>query len=104
MSKVGIIANPFASTDIRRLVAYATTIGSHHKIGFIQRVILALNWVGVSEILIMPDRDNLGYRALDGIAINKLRCCVSILDMPVTNEAEDSIGATHFMKEKGVGI
>jgi len=72
MSKVGIIANPFASMDIRRLVAHATTMGSYQKIGILRRVIMALDWVGVSEILIMPDRDHLGNRALADIGQHKL--------------------------------
>ena len=102
MSKVGIIANPFASMDIRRLVAYATTMGSYQKIGIVRRVILALGWVGIDEILIMPDRDNLGYRALTDIGQHKLKCQASILEMPITNESEDSMTATRIMKEQGV--
>jgi len=102
MSKVGIIANPFASMDIRRLVAYATTMGSYHKIGIVRRVILALNWVGVNEILIMPDRDHLGYRALADIGQHKLKSRAAILNMPITNEAEDSIKATQLMREQDV--
>ena len=102
MSKVGIIANPFASMDIRRLVAYATTMGSYHKIGIARRVILALSWVGVDEILIMPDRDNLGYRALADIGQHKPGCRASILNMSITNEAEDSMRAAQLMNEQGV--
>ncbi len=99
MSKVGIIANPFASSDIRRLVAYASTMGSYPKIGILRRAILALNWVGVSEILVMPDREQLGYRAVADIGQHKLACRVSIIDMPVTNEAEDSMRAAECMNE-----
>jgi predicted polyphosphate/ATP-dependent NAD kinase len=102
MSKVGIIANPFASMDIRRLVAHATTMGSYQKIGILRRVILALDWAGVSEILIMPDRDHLGNRALADIGQHKLKCRASILKIPVTNEAEDSAKASQLMREQGV--
>jgi predicted polyphosphate/ATP-dependent NAD kinase len=102
MSKVGIIANPFASMDIRRLVAHATTMGSYHKIGILRRVILALNWVGVSEIIIMPDRDHLGNRALADIGQHKLTSRASILNMPVTNEAEDSMKASQLMRQQAV--
>jgi predicted polyphosphate/ATP-dependent NAD kinase len=102
MSKVGIIANPFASMDIRRLVAYATTMGSYQKIGIVRRVILALGWVGVDEILIMPDRDNLGHRALADIGQHMPKCRASILEMTITNESEDSMTAARLMKEQGV--
>jgi predicted polyphosphate/ATP-dependent NAD kinase len=102
MSKVGIIANPSASSDIRRLVAHASTMGSYPKIGILRRAILALDWVGVSEILIMPDREHLGNRALADIGQHKLGCRASILDMPVTNEAEDSMRAAQLMSEHKV--
>ena len=102
MSKVGIIANPFAGRDIRRLVAHATTVGSHHKIGIVRRVILALNWVGVDEILIMPSRDNLGRRAIADIGNHKLKCRVSIPDIRVTSDAEDSMRTAQIMREQGV--
>ncbi len=102
MSSVGIIANPFSSMDIRRLVAYASTMGSYHKIGIVRRVLSALNWVGVDEILIMPDRDNLGRRAMADIRRHELRCRVSIMDIPITNEAEDSVRAARLMREQGV--
>jgi predicted polyphosphate/ATP-dependent NAD kinase len=99
---VGIIANPFASTDIRTVVAYATAVGSYHKVGIIRRVILALNWTGVDEILIMPDRDTMGYRALKDIGHDELRCRASVMEMRLTNEAEDSMRAAQFMNEQGV--
>ena len=102
MSKVGIIANPFASMDIRRLVAYASTIGSYYKIGIVRRAISALNWVGVDEILIMPDRDHMGYRAVSDISKQELKSKVTILDARITNEAEDSIQAAKMMKRAGV--
>jgi predicted polyphosphate/ATP-dependent NAD kinase len=102
VGKVGIIANPFASMDIRRLVAHATTMGSYQKIGILRRVILALDWAGVSEIIIMPDRDHLGNRALADIGQHKLKCQASILKIPVTNEAEDSAKASQLMRQQGV--
>ncbi len=102
MSSVGIIANPFSSMDIRRLVAYASTMGSYHKIGIVRRVLAALNWVGVDEILIMPDRDNLGRRAMADIRRHELRCRVSVMDIPITNEAEDSVRAARLMREQSV--
>jgi predicted polyphosphate/ATP-dependent NAD kinase len=102
MSKVGIIANPMASLDIRRLVSHATTMGSYPKIGILRRVILALDWAGVSDILIMPDRDQLGIQALAGTGQRKLKSRACILDMPITNESEDSMKASELMRQQGV--
>jgi predicted polyphosphate/ATP-dependent NAD kinase len=102
MSKVGIIANPSASTDIRSTASYATSVGSYHKVGILRRVILALNWVGVDEILIMPDVDTLGLRALKGMVHDKLSSQVSIVEMPIDGVAEDSIMATRLMNKQEV--
>jgi predicted polyphosphate/ATP-dependent NAD kinase len=102
MSRVGIIANPSASTDIRSTASYATSVGSYHKVGILRRVILALNWVGVDEILIMPDVDTLGLRALKGMVHDKLSSQVSLVEMTIDGVAEDSITATRLMNEQGV--
>jgi hypothetical protein len=90
MSKVGIIANPAAGKDIRRLVAYATVTDNVKKTGIVRRAILALDATGVDEILIMPDYYNLGGKALDGIRQHELKCRVSFLEMPVSGDAEES--------------
>lgn len=102
MSKVGIIANPAAGKDIRRLVAYATVTDNVKKTGIVRRAIMALNATGVDEILIMPDHYKLGYQALDGIRQHELNCQVSIIDIPITSQAEDSMRAARFMNEQGV--
>ena len=40
MTTVGVIANPAAGKDIRRLVSYATHTSDAHKVGQIQRAVL----------------------------------------------------------------
>jgi len=102
MSKVGIIANPAAGKDIRRLVAYATVTDNVKKTGIVRRAIMALNATGVDEILIMPDSYNLGGKAIDGIRQHELRCHVHTMDMAVTDHAEDSMKAARLMNEQGV--
>jgi predicted polyphosphate/ATP-dependent NAD kinase len=102
MSKVGIIANPAAGKDIRRLVAYATVTDNVKKTGIVRRAILALNATGVDEILIMPDYYNMGGKALDGIRQHELKCRVSFLEMPVSGDAEDSKRAAHLMDKQDV--
>jgi len=101
MSKVGIIANPAAGKDIRRLVAYATVTDNVKKTGIVRRAILALDSTGVDEILIMPDTYQLGAKAIDGIRQHELKCQINILDMPVNDRPEDSIKAARLMNEAG---
>jgi predicted polyphosphate/ATP-dependent NAD kinase len=76
-------------------------MGSYQKIGILKRVIMALDWAGVEEILIMPDRDSLGRRAAEDLC-NSLKARVEIIDLPINNEADDSMKAAAFMVRKGV--
>ena len=103
MSKVGIIANPAAGKDIRRLVAYASITGNREKIDLLRRIILGIDSTGVNEILVMPDYYSLGSMALSGLKKNKITVETSILDMPVSGTQEDSTTAMRLMAELGVG-
>ena len=65
MSLVGIIANPAASKDIRRLVAQGRVIPDWEKVNIVRRVMLGLQAVGANQILAMADSSNLVRRAAD---------------------------------------
>lgn len=101
MTCVGIIANPASGRDIRRLVARASVFGNNEKVNILQRVLLALDAVGVDEASIMPDEYELGGRALDGLKLTSLRAAV--LDMPTTATDKDSTQAALRFCDMGVG-
>lgn len=101
MSHVGIIANPVSGKDIRRLVTHASVFDNHEKVNIIQRVLLALDALGVAEVSIMPDTFGLGRRAIDGIRLSALRA--QLLDMPVGGAESDSTNAARRLREMGVG-
>jgi len=103
MSKVGIIANPAAGKDIRRLVSYASLMTNMEKAELVRRIILGIDSTGVDEILLMPDYYGLGSRALSGLGREKIKARTTILDMLITGTQEDSTNAMRLMKELGVG-
>ncbi|MDP2920446.1 MAG: NAD(+)/NADH kinase [Dehalococcoidia bacterium] len=103
MSKVGIIANPAAGKDIRRLVAYASLTGNREKIDLVRRIILGIDSTGVDEILLMPDYSGLCPQALSGLGGEKLRAHCRILDMRATGTQTDSSAAMALMAEMGAG-
>jgi len=103
MSKVGIIANPAAGKDIRRLVSYASLTDNREKTDLVRRIILGIDSTGVDEILLMPDYYGLGSRALSGLSRENIKAKISILDMTVSGTQEDSTTAMRMMKELGVG-
>jgi predicted polyphosphate/ATP-dependent NAD kinase len=99
LATVGIIANPAAGKDIRRLVAHGRFIPNQEKVNILKRILAGLDAVRVEQALFMPDAAMLGRAALDGA---RLGIDVQFLDMPVFNEERDSSRAAEMMAELGV--
>lgn len=99
MASVGIIANPAAGKDIRRLVAQGRFVPNQEKVNILKRILAGLDAVGVERVLMMPDMARLGNGALDG---GKYNLDVEFVDMIVFNAARDSVRAASLMAEMGV--
>ncbi len=100
MATVGIIANPAAGKDIRRLVAHASVFDNNEKVNIVRRVLLGLDATGVEQALLMPDYFGIGAKALDGL---KLSLQPDFLEMPLEFDQSDSTLAAARMREAGVG-
>jgi len=101
MTSVGIIANPRAGKDIRRLVAHGSILDTQEKVYIVRRAILGLEGAGVDEVVFFPDPAGIGMKALAGIN-DTLRLRPRFLEMPVYDEAADSTRAAKLMHEQGV--
>ena len=53
MTSVGIIANPRAGKDIRRLVAHGSILDTQEKVYIVRRAILGLEGAGVDEVVVV---------------------------------------------------
>lgn len=100
MASVGIIANPAAGKDIRRIVAQGRFVPNNEKVNILKRVLAGLDAVGVDSVLFMPDSGMLGRGALDGSAF-KMES--EFIDMPIFHAEEDSTHAAAYMRDRGVG-
>jgi predicted polyphosphate/ATP-dependent NAD kinase len=100
MSVVGIVANPASGKDIRRLVAHGSVFDNNEKSNILQRILLALDALGVEQVSIMPDYYGLGEQALNGL---KLALNASILDMPTLGTEADSTEAGKRFQAIGTG-
>jgi len=67
MSTVGIIANPAAGKDIRRLISAASPTSDMAKIGIVRRALVGAIEGGADRILIADDHKSLGRQALHGL-------------------------------------
>jgi len=101
MTAVGIIANPRAGKDIRRLVAHGSILDTQEKVYIVRRAILGLEGAGVDEVVFFPDPAGIGVKALAGIN-DTLRLKPRFLEMSVYDEAADSTRAARLMHEQGV--
>jgi len=103
MSTVGIIVNPNAGKDIRRLSTPATHTSDVTKVGIVRRAIVAAAESGATRVLLMPDRHRLAERAaadLDLVGPHG-RCVIEIVDEPLTGSRFDTIAAARrFWKEQ----
>jgi predicted polyphosphate/ATP-dependent NAD kinase len=100
LALVGIVANPAASKDIRRLVAHGRVVPDWEKVNIVRRVLLGLQAVGVKRAVAMPDLSHLCRRARDD---NQLSLDIDLLDMSVFSSTQDSTRAATMMREMGVG-
>ncbi|GIK40177.1 MAG: ATP-NAD kinase [Chloroflexota bacterium] len=97
---VGIIANPASGKDIRRLVAHGSVFDNREKINIIRRALRGLDALGITHVLAMPDTFGLVVHAQEKAGVSLQ---VDLLDMPLTNTAQDSTMAACLMAAAGVG-
>lgn len=67
MGVVGIIANPAAGKDIRRLVSSASPTSDMAKIGIVRRALVGAIEGGADRVLIADDHKSLGRQAMRGL-------------------------------------
>ena len=99
MALVGIIANPAASKDIRRLVAQGRVVPDWEKVNIVRRALLGLQSVGVDRVLAMPDSSHLVRRAADD---PHLSVEVDLLQMTALYNEGDTVRAAAAMAVQGV--
>lgn len=98
---IGLIANPAAGKDIRRLVARASVFDNAEKRRILQRVVLGALATGAGEFLYMPDAHALvAGAAADLPAEARLRP----VDVPYTASALDTARAAAAMRAAGCAV
>ena len=106
---VGVVANPLSGRDIRRLVTQASVFPTAEKANMIQRMLTALDAVGVHRVLLGTD--------LGGISASVLRAIerrrgtsgrwpqVEFLDgQPIRQTAQDTVEAVRRMVTAGARV
>jgi predicted polyphosphate/ATP-dependent NAD kinase len=97
---VGVIANPAAGKDIRRLIAHASPTSDAAKMGVVRRAIVGAIDGGATRILVAPDRHNLSTRAVADFDYPSAR--IEIIDEPTIGHPSDTISMATHMKNEDV--
>ena len=105
---IGILVNPRAARDVRRLVTSASSTPVSERIAICHRIVRGLAALEIGQILMMPDRDNIAIKLKSAIERDRLSTSVNmpnihILDMPVTDSAQDTLKAVQLMVKSKIG-
>ena len=104
---VGVIANPAAATDIRRVIANATSMPIADRANAVLRVMAALGACGVSRMLMMPENGGIRRHLTRSLARERNLGhgdlpSLHFTDTPITGTVEDTFAATRAMVAAGV--
>jgi predicted polyphosphate/ATP-dependent NAD kinase len=103
VSIVGIVVNPLAGKDIRRLVANASPVSDAAKIGMVRRAVVGAAESGARRILVSGDHHQLGRRATQSLDLAHTGASVEILDDHVLGARDDSVVAAARLADEGAG-
>ncbi|MBT4341934.1 MAG: ATP-NAD kinase [Chloroflexi bacterium] len=98
MSTVGIIANPAAGKDIRRLVAHGRVVSNQEKANILRRVFAGVVSTGADRLLVMPDHSGLARPAANDV---EGQIEIDYVEMPVADHQGASTNAARAMAEQG---
>ena len=105
--RIGILVNPRAARDVRRLVTGASSVPTSERIAICHRIVRGLAALDIGQILMMPDRDNIANKLLlaverdTSLTAGKLPE-ITFLDMPVAGLAQDTLNAVQLMVDANV--
>lgn len=97
-SAVGIIVNPQAGKDIRRLTSASGQTSDAVKIGIIRRVAAGAIETGVDRLLLSTDSHHLTERAVDGLGGT-----IEFVDVDLTGSHLDTAAAARAMWKAQAG-
>lgn len=98
VSTVGVIINPHAGKDIRRLVSAAGQTSDAVKIGIVRRTVVGALEQGAERVLLSTDSHRLGERAVEGIDGP-----IEFIESPATGSHLDTIAAARSMWKEQTG-
>lgn len=104
MLRVGMIINPDAGKDIRRITSAAADVTDWFKYNLAYCIAKTLLSFEDIQLEIMPERFGLGKRLVDSFSNRFANSHISLINMPVVNSAEDSRNAAEHFVQTGARL
>ena len=103
MVRVGIIANPAAGKDVRRLVTEATIVTAPEKVALLRRALVGLSATPVAQVLYLRDSMHLVDQAIGALSRGRhLDFALKPLDLVLRHGPEDTAAAARLLAAAGV--
>ncbi len=101
MSTVGIVVNPLAGKDIRRLVGNASPVADSTKVGLVRRAAAGAHHGGATRILVTDDHHGLGRRALADLDLGDT--AVDVFGDGLSGDRRDTVAAAEHLAKQDAG-
>jgi predicted polyphosphate/ATP-dependent NAD kinase len=95
---VGIIVNPAAGKDIRRLVSAASPTSDMAKVGIVRRAVIGAVEGGAGRVLLTDDRRALSARAIERLDVDAE---LDLLPAPPWDVSRNSTVAAMHLRDEG---
>lgn len=102
MGTVGIVVNPLAGKDIRRLVGNASPVSDAAKVGMVRRAVVGAVEGGANRIVISDDHHHLGRRALDRVELPN-GVDAEVMAEPLSGDRLDTVAAAAHLAKQDAG-
>ena len=99
--RIGIIANPMAGRDVRRLAARASEVTHQAKRDAVARIAAGADAAGVEMIMVHAEPFRISTGALEAMP---LQARLEVVEQGVRNDASDTVAAVEAMREAGVSV
>lgn len=97
-SIVGVIVNPAAGKDLRRLVTAASHTSDVAKTGIVRRVLEAALDAGADHVLVAADTNGIAMRSTADLP------GATVFDAGLSGTRDDSVAAARAFRDLGVGV
>lgn len=103
---IGLVVNPVSARDIRRIVTHAGNLQTSERVNIVLRILTTLAALGISRVLMMPDRSGLCSMLIRRISLKHrgqhAYPDLEFVDMPVSSTILDTLTAVRRMQQVGV--